>query len=75
MTKMGEEMLRRSNRLATEQDRTDAFEELCGGVANSQRLFQIWKDCWPPNKIASFQKRAKNEGYTDQQIDALLNLQ
>lgn len=75
MTRQGEEILRRSNKLATEQERTDAFEELCGGVANSQRLFQIWKNCWPPNKVVSFQKRAKSEGYTDQQINALLELQ
>ncbi len=70
-----EEMLRRSNRLATEQERTDAFEELCGGVYNSQRLFSIWKNCWPPNKAASFRKKAEREGFTEAQVSALLGLQ
>lgn len=59
----------------TEQERTDDFEELCGGVASAQRLFSIWKNCWPPNKVVGFRKRAEQEGFTKAQVDALLELQ
>lgn len=84
------EMLRRSERLATEQDRHQAFEELCGGPTRAFRLLHIWQNTYDNRtewdrlgsgiskqeaKEQKFRRSAKREGYTDQEIDAFLELQ
>lgn len=63
-----------------ERAMTDNFEELCGGVKKAQRLFQLWKNSYSAGtkfdmlygngqtKSQVFEKKAKQEGFTDEQI-------
>jgi len=79
-----------SERLATEQERTDAFEALVGGPTNAFHLLHMWQETYDHRtewdrlisnvskqeaKEQKLRKRAKQEGYTDKQIDAFFDLQ
>lgn len=66
-----------------EQVATKAFEELCGSVERAQQLFRIFKDSYPmpgqwmeqlPKRVV-FRRRALFTGFTEQEIEALLDLQ
>lgn len=69
----------------TEYEAHQAFEDLCGDSSRAARLFSIYKNSHPhrhwqdPRKSISkeevFAKKAKNEGFSDKEINALLNLQ
>lgn len=73
--------------LTDEQAATEAFEDLCGGVNKAQRLLQLYKNSYPSGteydrlmgrgktKEEVFARKAKQAGFTDEQIDALLDLQ
>jgi len=54
-----------------EQAETDAYEALCGSVAQAQRLFQLRKTY----KSHIFDRIALQEGFTVEQIEALWHLQ
>jgi hypothetical protein len=70
-----------------EQQETDDFEELCGGVAKAQRLLHLYQDSYPngtaydflmgrgATKEQVFEAKAKREGFTAQQVNAFRNLQ
>ena len=70
-----------------EQEQTAEFERLCGGVDKAQRLFRLYKDSRGfgnaydmvmgrgQTKEQVFRKRACEEGFTHEQINALLRLQ
>lgn len=70
-----------------EQEQTAAFEKLCGGVQQAQRLFRVYKDSHGTGtaydfamgrgrtKTQVFAKRACTEGFTMAQVNALLALQ
>jgi len=69
-----------------EQAMTDKFEELCGGVKKAQRLLYLWQNSYPVGdkldmlygrgltKAQVFERAAKREGFTDEQIDYFYNL-
>ena len=73
--------------MKNEQEQTAAFEALCGGVAQAQRLMKLYKDSRGfgnaydmvmgrgRTKEQVFRKRACAEGFTHEQINALLRLQ
>lgn len=68
----------------TEQERTDQFEELCGGSERAFRLLHIWQhEAWPDtnprsdraeSKIKNFRRIAGRAGFTEEQIEAFLEL-
>lgn len=64
-----------------EQERTDAFERLCGSIPRAQRLHRIYKDTYGdepvygPSKIHRFRRKAEEDGFTEAQVNALLLLQ
>lgn len=70
----------------TEQERTDEFEDLCGGYKRAFRILHIWQhEAWPSGRAhtpgqrresqeAAFRKIAKREGFTEEQIDAFFEL-
>jgi len=74
----------------TEQERHTAFETLCGSPTRAFRLLQMWKDTHDNRteldrlrSRVSKQRmreiillgRAKQEGFTDKQVTAFLELQ
>ena len=74
----------------TEQERHTAFEVLCGGQTRAFQLLEIWKGAYDNRteldrlrskvskqgmKEISFLGRARQEGFTDKQIIAFLELQ
>ena len=68
----------------TEQEQTDAFEALCGGQHKADRLFRIYQGSYPMHthqlgvtraKADVFRRKARREGFTAKQAQALLNLQ
>ena len=61
-----------------EHDDHRAFEEYVGGVHRAERLFQIYKNSYPTHnrtKVEVFRSNALREGFSNQDIDALLLLQ
>ena len=70
----------------TERERQDAFVDLMGGSYRADRLDSICKNSYPgirkpwatfeppPSKEEMFKKKAKQEGFTDLEIDTFLNL-
>jgi len=79
----------RSERLATEQDRHEAFEELVGGPTRAFRLLHMWQNTYDNRtaydrlgskvsqqeaKERKLRRRATSDGYTDAEIDAFLEL-
>jgi hypothetical protein len=70
-----------------EQKDTAAFEELCGGVPQAQRLLRLYMNTHGHGtaydmvmgrgrtKEQVFRKRACEEGFTSEQINAFLRLQ
>lgn len=67
--------------MMNEQQRTDEFEALCGGVEKAQRVMSLWNSCYPmatyygvKSKEAVFLARAKREGYSNEIINAFLAL-
>ncbi len=66
-----------------EQEATDRFEDLCGGVSRAQMLLRLWLYACPgisadvfnkPTKKDVFKCGAKKEGFSDEQIEAFFNL-
>jgi hypothetical protein len=66
--------------------RTQIFEDLVGGPDRGYRLLRIYQHCgscrdqytakrFRKNREEYFRRTAKDEGYTDEQIDAFLELQ
>lgn len=62
-----------------EQAVTDHFEEVCGSVDKAWRLFNIWQNSyahdhpnprWSQTREQVFEARAKDAGYTNEQIQA-----
>ena len=71
--------------LSYDEDATmRAFEEYVGGVRRAERLMYLWNNTYPgirvsvfdPPKSKSeiFRKKAKGEGFTDNEADAFLML-
>jgi len=67
-----------------EQQAHNDFEQLVGSRQRAERLFNLYKRSYPSPSVIStevtsrelvFRKKAKREGFTDTEIDALLNLQ
>jgi hypothetical protein len=65
----------------TEAERHQRFEDLCGGPDRAFRLLRIWSNSGPIgsgfstiSKMEVFQSNAKSEDYTNQQINAFLEL-
>jgi hypothetical protein len=64
-----------------ERQMQENFEILCGGVSRAERLSSIWDNSYPcgtqmdflygrgVTKRQSFEKKAKAEGFTQEQID------
>ncbi len=66
-----------------EREKQDHFIHLMGGTNKSDNIQYIWNNSYPcdmrpQGKLHTreqiFRKRAKDEGYTDEQIDYFLNL-
>jgi len=73
-----------NERRMTEQERTDAFVTLCGGQHKADRLSRIYANSYPSrthrlfevrSKSGTFIRKAKHEGFTAKQANALLDLQ
>lgn len=72
--------------METEQEKQDRFTELVGGTQKADRLQAIWNNSYPHgteydklrgtyiSKEEDFRKKAKGEGYTEQEIKAFLAL-
>ena len=65
-----------------ERASTEAFEEYVGGVANAQRLLQIWGTCYDvpawkrgTDKVSTFRGKVVRAGFTIEDADAFLSLQ
>ena len=67
-----------------EQEATDRFEQLCGGVSRAQELLRVWQNSYAsPHPIPTYSKSkeevfwlsAMARGFSDEQIDAFLDLQ
>lgn len=68
-----------------EQATTDAFEDYMGSVYRAQRIFGIYKQSYPGIRVSAFDKpkskeeifwhKAKDAGFTENEIDALLSIQ
>ena len=61
----------------TEQELNDKFVRMVHGVKRADRLQQIWNMSYPhynKTKEQEFRDRAKEEGFTDKQIDFFLKL-
>lgn len=66
-----------------EQASTDAFVDYVGGRQRADQLSRIQKDSYPSqdwkgNRIPAsqvFRTKAKNAGFTDEEVDALLSIQ
>ena len=61
-----------------EQTLTDEFESACGCVSHAQRLFKIYKDSYKTHnqtKEQVFEAKAKAQGFTQKQIQALYRCQ
>ncbi|HDL86552.1 MAG TPA: hypothetical protein ENH11_09555 [Candidatus Acetothermia bacterium] len=67
-----------------EQEATDQFVALCGGAPHADRLSYLWSNSYPgiaagvfdkPSKVDVFKCRAEREGFTTEQVEALLLLQ
>ncbi len=70
--------------MSDEQERTDAFVELCGGRTEADRLSWLYAnsypcsthDIWKPkSKLQVFREKAEAEGFSTQQIEAFRQLQ
>lgn len=67
----------------TEQERTDRFKALCGGTERANRLFRLYVASFPAqdhrgqraSREDVFRQKAKTDGFTSQQAEALLALQ
>jgi hypothetical protein len=67
--------------LMDEQKANDRFVRMVGGRARAERLQHIWDTSWPHGcgltkqpKEVEFKRRAKEEGFTDKQIEVFLSL-
>ena len=63
-----------------EQALTDRFERLCGSIERAQRMLRPWQESyankhpnprWSKTKEQVFEAKAKEEGYTRKQIQAV----
>ena len=72
--------------LMDEQERTDHLEAVCGSPSAAYKLLRLYTSCcgeWiglhrdlkSVSKTTLFKLRARSEGYTNEQIDALLACQ
>ena len=61
----------------TGRTRTDpgCLYELCGGRAKAEQLFRIFQNTYGEDRNEQFRVKAKAEGFTAKQVNALLNLQ
>lgn len=66
-----------------EQATTKAFEDFMGGVARAQRIFQIYVNSYPSkhpnpryskNKEQVFTDNATRQGFSEREIEALLEV-
>jgi len=66
-----------------EQKETDKFVRLVGGTKKADRLQDIWRNSCPHStsdvfkpitREEDFRRQAKEEGFTDKQIEAFLKL-
>ena len=66
-----------------EQLMTESFEELVGGVSKARQLFNLYKNSHSHNPLYGekrtkqqvFETKAKNEGFTNEQIQFFYELQ
>jgi hypothetical protein len=63
-----------------EQTKNDRFVKLCGSVAKADRLQSVWNVSFPHGfhdeitREDDFRKKASQEGFTEKQIKAFLDL-
>jgi hypothetical protein len=68
--------------LPSEEEKQEAFIRVVGGVKRADRLQQIWNNSYPhgtelcgyASREQDFRNKAKEEGFSDRQIDLFLQL-